>query len=239
MNRILVVDDEKDIIYMIKDFMQIYDIEVVGATNGIEALEEFDSTIKLVILDINMDGLSGIEVCKKIRDMSHVPILFLTARVSQADKILGLGIGADDYIVKPFDPIELVARVQANIRRYNTYCFASERQEHDSITLENVVIYPKQHRVLKNNQELQLTNKEFELLMYMVRNPFIVLSREQILDQVWGNSIYDYNVVTTNIKRLRKKIEDNPEEPSLIKTVWGVGYVFEGKQKLSVGKGLR
>lgn len=227
----MVVDDEVDIINMVKDFMVINDIEVIAAHNGKEALDEFDDSIKLILLDINMEDMNGIELCKKIRERSKVPILFLTARSSQADKILGLGIGGDDYITKPFDPLELVARVQANIRRYDTSQPPSLSQRTDVINFGDLIIYPKSHLVTKKNKRVHLTSKEFELLLYMVRNPYIVLTREQILDNIWSTTTYDYNVVTTNIKRLRKKIEDNPEEPGYIKTVWGVGYVFERKHR--------
>lgn len=231
MDKIMVVDDEKDIIYMIRDFMKIHQIEVVEAFSGQEAMEKLDDAIKLMIVDINMDDMSGLELCKEIRKKSNLPILFLTARASQADKILGLGIGGDDYITKPFDPIELVARVQAHIRRYDVYNPANDIQGRRVITFDHIVVYPQHYRVLKNNKDIQLSMKEFELLLYFIKNPFLVLSREQILDNVWNHQVYDYNVVNTNIKRLRKKLEDDPRNPQYIKTIWGIGYTFEGKCK--------
>ncbi|WZL73829.1 response regulator transcription factor [Clostridiaceae bacterium 35-E11] len=231
MDKIMVVDDEKDIIYMIRDFMKIHQIEVVEAFSGQEAIEKLDDAIKLLVLDINMEDMSGIELCKEIRKESNLPILFLTARSSQADKILGLGMGGDDYITKPFDPIELVARVQANLRRYDIYNHTNEVQGRRAITFDNIVVYPQHYRVLKNDRDIQLSMKEFELLLYFIKNAFLVLSREQILDNVWSHQVYDYNVVNTNIKRLRKKLEDDPKNPKYIKTIWGIGYTFEEKCK--------
>lgn len=227
----MIVDDERDIIYMIKDFTKIYDIQVVEAFSGEEALEKFDETIKMLIIDINMDGMSGIELCKRIRELSTVPIMFLTCKNSQRDIILGLGVGADDYITKPFDPIELIARAKANIRRYKDYNRAEVVKNDDIISFSNIRILKKSYKVLKNDIDTNLTAKEFKLLLYLIENAHLVLSRDQILDNVWNNHYYDKNVVTTTIKRLRKKIEDYPDNPSYIKTVWGVGYVLEAKLK--------
>lgn len=228
MDKILVVDDEKDIINMIKDFMKINNIEVVEALSGEEALKKLDAAVKLIILDINMENMSGIETCKKIREGEiYIPIIFLTARASQSDKILGLGIGGDDYITKPFDPIELVYRVKAKIRRNEEYNKGVMDKAAKVIKYEHFTIYTEHYRIIKNGQIIPLTTKEFELLLYFVKNANIVLSREKILDCVWNNNMYDYNVVTTNIKRLRRKIEDDPDNPTYIKTIWGVGYMFE------------
>lgn len=227
----MIVDDEKDIIYMIKDFTKIYDIQVVEAFSGEEALEKFDETIKMLIIDINMDGMSGIELCKRIRESSNVPIIFLTCKNSQRDIILGLGVGADDYITKPFDPIELIARAKANIRRYKDYNKTKAVKNDYVISFNNMKVLKNSYKVLKDDIDTNLTAKEFKLLLYLIENANLVLSRDQILDNVWNNNYYDKNVVTTTIKRLRKKIEDYPDNPSYIKTVWGVGYVFEAKLK--------
>ncbi|WP_432401492.1 response regulator transcription factor [Wukongibacter sp. M2B1] len=231
MDKIMIVDDEKDIIYMIKDFTKIYDIQVVEAFSGEEALEKFDETIKMLIIDINMDGMSGIELCKRIRESSNVPIIFLTCKNSQRDIILGLGVGADDYITKPFDPIELIARAKANIRRYKDYNKTKAVKNDYVISFNNIKVLKNSYKVLKDDIDTNLTAKEFKLLLYLIENANLVLSRDQILDNVWNNNYYDKNVVTTTIKRLRKKIEDYPDNPSYIKTVWGVGYVFEAKLK--------
>ncbi|WP_432665588.1 response regulator transcription factor [Wukongibacter baidiensis] len=231
MDKIMIVDDEKDIIYMIKDFTKIYDIQVIEAFSGEEALEKFDETIKMLIIDINMDGMSGIELCKKIRESSNVPIMFLTCKNSQRDIILGLGVGADDYITKPFDPIELIARAKANIRRYKDYNKVEVVKNDDIISFNNIKVLKNSYKVLKDDVDTNLTAKEFKLLLYLIENAHLVLSRDQILDNVWNNNYYDKNVVTTTVKRLRRKIEDYPDNPSYVKTVWGVGYVFEAKLK--------
>ena len=226
MDKILVVDDEKDIIHMIKDFMEIHEVKVVEAFSGEEALEKLDDSIKLIILDINMEKMSGIETCKKIRERTFVPIVFLTAKASQNDKILGLGMGGDDYITKPFDPLELVFRVKAHIRRYEEYNPGISDKTAKAIILDSFTIYPEHYRVTKEGQVIPLSAKEFEILLFFIKNAGMVLSREKILDNIWGSRMYDDNVVTTNIKRLRKKIENDPDNPKYIKTVWGVGYVF-------------
>ncbi|PAB58623.1 response regulator transcription factor [Anaeromicrobium sediminis] len=231
MGKIMIVDDEKDIIYMIKDFTKIYDIQVVEAFSGEEALEKFDDTISLLIIDINMDGMTGIELCKKIRESSNVPIMFLTCKNSQSDIILGFGVGADDYITKPFDPIELIVRAKANIRRYMDYNKTKAEINDDIISFNDIKVLRNSYKVLKNDVDTNLTAKEFKLLLYLIENAHLVLSHNQLLDNVWNDNYYDKNVVTTTIKRLRKKIEDYPDNPLYIKTVWGVGYVFEAKLK--------
>jgi DNA-binding response OmpR family regulator len=229
MDKILVVDDEREIVHMIKDFLQIYSLEVVEAYSGEEALEKLDERVRLVILDINMEGMSGIDTCKKLREITNIPIIFLTAKSSQSDKVLGLGIGGDDYMTKPFDPIELVARVKACIRRYWEYNGQALEEHDEVIRFGPLIIYPEHYRVLKDGIPVTLTGKEFELFLYMVRNVGLVMTKEQILNKIWGSNAYDYNVVSTNIKRLRRKIEEDPDNPVYIKTVWGVGYVFEGR----------
>jgi len=224
---ILVVDDEIDIVNMIEDFLSLESINVVKATSGEEALKKINKDIKLVVLDINMPGISGIEVCKKIRKQYFTPIIFLTCNNSQSDTLLGLGVGADDYITKPFNPIELVARIKANIRRFEKYKDGNIKEE--IITFGDIIVHKKKYKVYKNNENVKITSKEFELLNYLIKNAFIVLTRKQILEKVWGDTHYDENLVNTTIKRLRKKIEDEFDDPKYIKTVWGVGYVFEGE----------
>jgi DNA-binding response OmpR family regulator len=224
---ILVVDDEIDIVNMIEDFLSFENINVIKATSGEEALKLFSKDIKLVVLDINMPGISGIEVCKKIRKKYFTPIIFLTCNNSQSDTLLGLGVGADDYITKPFNPIELVARIKANIRRFEKYKDGNIKEE--IITFGVIIVHKKKYKVYKNNENVKITSKEFELLNYLINNAFMVLTRKQILDKVWGDTHYDENLVNTTIKRLRKKIEDKYDDPKYIKTVWGVGYVFEGE----------
>ncbi|HOS69905.1 MAG TPA: response regulator transcription factor [Bacillota bacterium] len=226
MSKIMVVDDEIEIAEMIEDFLRIEDIEVVKANSAEKALELFTDDIELLVLDINLDGMNGIELCKHIRKTNYVPIIFLTCKNSQNDMLLGFGVGADDYITKPFNPVELVARIKANIRRIRSYNKGSIKDE--IITFGDIAIYRKGYKVYKNKEDVNITSKEFNLLLYLIENAYIVLSRNQILNNVWGDSFYDENLVNTTIKRLRKKIEDDPDNPVYIKTIWGAGYVFEG-----------
>lgn len=226
MSKIMVVDDEIEIAEMIEDFLRIENIEVIKTNSAKMALELLSEDIELFVLDINLDGMNGIELCKKIRKFNFKPIIFLTCNNSQNDILLGLGVGADDYITKPFNPVELVARIKANLRRTSSYNHGSIRDE--IITFGDIAIYKRGYKVYKNNEDVNITTKEFNFLLYLIENAYIVLSRDQILNNVWGDSFYDENLVNTTVKRLRKKIENNPDKPQYIKTIWGAGYVFEG-----------
>lgn len=221
MDRILVVDDEKKIVNMIAEFMKVNDIFVTPAYSGEEALQVLDNTIKLIILDINMNDLDGIEVCKKIRDKSNVPIIFLTANASQYTKVLGFGMGADDYVTKPFDPIELVARVKAHIRRYKNYDVKNDTH----VNIGNLCIDRRAYRVTKNNIEINLSSTEYALLLFFIDNINTVLTRKQILNNVWESDLYDHATVNTYVKRLRDKISD--KENRYIRSIRGTGYIFD------------
>lgn len=227
MSKIMIVDDEIEIAEMIEDFLRLDGIEVIKVQSGKEALIQLNDDIDLIILDINMKDMKGTEVCKAIRKFSYVPIIFLTCNSKQSDVLLGLGLGADDYMTKPFNPIELVARVKANIRRVKSYLAVDE----EVISFGDVVINKKGYRVYRNDVDVHITSTEFKLLLYLISNAFIVLTRNQILNKVWGDDYYDENLVNATIKRLRRKIESNPNEPVFIRTIWGVGYVFEGVVK--------
>lgn len=226
MSKIMIVDDEIEIAEMIEDFLRLDGIQVVKIQSGTEALKQLNETIDLIILDINMKDMKGTDVCKMIRKTSYVPIIFLTCNSKQSDVLLGLGLGADDYMTKPFNPIELVARVKANIRRVKSY--GSVEVDEEMICFGDVVINKKGYRVYKNDKDVHITSTEFKLLLYLISNAFIVLTRNQILNKVWGDDYYDENLVNATIKRLRRKIEHQPNEPTYIRTIWGVGYVFEG-----------
>ncbi|WP_432405273.1 response regulator transcription factor [Wukongibacter sp. M2B1] len=225
MDRIMVVDDEKKIVHMITEFMKVNQIEVVPAYSGREAIKKLDATLKLVILDINMEDIDGMEVCRKIREKSNIPILFLSANSSQYNKVLGLGIGADDYVTKPFDPIELIARVKAHIRRYNSY--DNPVKNRIVIRFGDIRIDRAARKVTKNHSEVSLSTTEFNLLLFFLDNRNTVLTRKQILNNVWESELYDRNTVTTYVKRLRDKIEDDRSNPKYIKSVRGIGYIFE------------
>lgn len=225
MNRILIVEDELDLANIIKDYLEkeLYEVEI--CTEGDEAIEIFDKfKPSLVILDLMLPGMNGYEICQNIRIKSTIPILILSAKIDEFDKVKGLDLGADDYITKPFRPRELLARVNAQLRRSQVF----NKENLEIIDLENIRIYTKEYKVEKDGRDLDLSRNEFELLIFLSKNPRQVFSREQLYDRIWGFDSYgDLNTVTVTINRLRQKIEDNPKNPKYILTVWGVGYKFE------------
>lgn len=222
-SRVLVVDDDQNIAELISLYLEKEGYETRKVYDGKEALEEnLAFQPHLILLDIMLPGMDGYDVCKEIRKTSDIPIIMLTAKGETFDKVLGLELGADDYIVKPFDTKELTARVKAVLRRSNL------RQENKGNKLEftNLVIDMNNYSVSYNGQTLELPPKELEVLYYLASNPNQVFTREQLLDQIWGyDFIGDTRTVDVHIKRLRDKF--NLDDPWRIKTVWGVGYKFE------------
>lgn len=227
MDKIMVVDDEKRIVEMISEFMKVNQIEVIPAYNGVMALQRLNQDIQLLILDINMEKLNGIDLCKIIRQKYNIPIIFLSSKTTQSDKVLGLGIGADDYITKPFDPLELVARVKSHIRRYQEYCQSLKRPASRVIRFNDITVYREAYKVTKDKQEISLSTTEFKLLLFFIDNAFKALTRNQILQHVWESEQYDENTVTTYVKRLRDKLPNDKNEEPYFKSVRGVGYIFE------------
>ena len=225
MSRILIVEDELDLANIIKDYLvkELYEVEI--CTEGDKAIEIFDKfKPSLVILDLMLPGMNGYEICKNIRIKSTIPILILSAKIDEFDKVKGLNLGADDYITKPFRPRELLARVNAQLRRSQVF----NKENLEIIDIENIRVYTKEYKVEKNGRDLDLSRNEFELLVFLSKNPRQVFSREQLYERIWGFDSYgDLNTVTVTINRLRQKIEDNPKNPKYILTVWGVGYKFE------------
>ena len=225
MSRILIVEDELDLANIIKDYLEkeLYEVEI--CTEGDKAIEIFDKfKPSLVILDLMLPGMNGYEICKNIRIKSTIPILILSAKIDEFDKVKGLNLGADDYITKPFRPRELLARVNAQLRRSQVF----NKENLEIIDIENIRIYTKEYKVEKNGRDLDLSRNEFELLVFLSENPRQVFSRELLYERIWGFDSYgDLNTVTVTINRLRQKIEDNPKNPKYILTVWGVGYKFE------------
>lgn len=225
MSRILIVEDELDLANIIKDYLEkeIYEVEI--CTEGDKAIEIFDKfKPSLVILDLMLPGMNGYEICQNIRIKSTIPILILSAKIDEFDKVKGLNLGADDYIAKPFRPRELLARVNAQLRRSQVF----NKENLEIIDIENIRIYTKEYKAEKDGRDLDLSRNEFELLIFLSKNPRQVFSREQLYDRIWGFDSYgDLNTVTVTINRLRQKIEDNPKNPKYILTVWGVGYKFE------------
>lgn len=235
-NKILIIDDEKEICELIRDYLKREGFDVYIALDGEEGLEVYKKiSPSLVVLDIMMPKLDGMEICKIIRNESNIPIIMLSARKEEVDKILGLGFGADDYITKPFSPRELVARIKAQIRRFTklSTSYIDENKINKSILkFGNLEIDSKGYNVYKNMKKIELATKEFEILNYLAQNPNIVFSREKIFNKIWGyNDFGDINTVTVHVRKIREKIEENPSNPRFIKTVWGVGYKFEGGQK--------
>ncbi len=229
--RILVADDEKEIKFLLKKYLEREGYKVDCVNNGKEALSAVrNHSYELIILDIMMPEIDGIEVCRMIRNQTTAPIFMVTAKDDEIDKVLGLSIGADDYITKPFSVKELVARVKAHLRKI---CLLNDSKqdmkEKDLIEFQNIQIDVKKFLVRKNNVYINLTAKEFELLKLFVNHPGQVFTKSQIFKQVWGDEyLSDDNTVMVHIRRLRKKIEDKPDNPKLIQTIWGIGYKFTG-----------
>ncbi len=225
---ILVVDDEKDIRDVIEIYLMNEGFEVVTACDGLEALEKLKSeSVDLIILDIMMPKLDGIRTCLKIREEKKMPIIMLSAKGEDSDKILGLNIGADDYVVKPFNPLELVARVKSQIRR--TTSFNEPREENDDeICIDGLVINTATREVFVDDKFVRLTPREFEILKVLATNIGRVLSTEQIYEKVWDEPFFNSdNTVAVHIRNIREKIEINPKDPKYIKLVWGVGYKID------------
>ena len=224
MDPILVVDDEEKIRSLVCLYLKREGYEVVEAENGRVALEKFHaSSYSLVVLDLMMPEIDGWRVCREIRETSSLPIILLTARSEEFDRVLGFELGADDYLIKPFSTRELVARVKALLRRSTgKFGTASTELSYGLLTIDK-----EKHLVVVNNENISLTPREFELLDFLARNPRRVFSREQLMETVWGYDFYgDARTVDTHIKKLREKLAD-PQVKAMIATVWGVGYKFE------------
>ena len=230
MNKALVVDDEKLIVKGIKFSLEQDGYEVDVAYDGSEALKmakEKESDI--VLLDVMLPEMDGMEVCQAIREFSEMPIIMLTAKGTDMDKILGLEYGADDYITKPFNILEVKARIKAIIRRNSKKAKAAQKNER-IIEVSDLKLDLDSRRVFEKDKELNLTAKEFDILELLTQNPDKVYSREKLLNIVWGNKLHeagDVRTVDVHVRRLREKIEPNPSEPKYIHTKWGVGYYFK------------
>jgi len=226
--KILVVDDEKEIADLVRDFLIAEGFEVVVGYDGEEGINAFmHHQPDLAVLDIMLPKKDGMAVCRAIRNESAIPIIMLSAKKSDIDKVLGFGLGADDYVTKPFSPVELVARIKAHLRRYTQ--LSPKESKADALTYGKLKIYLDSYKVSIEDREIALTAKEFEILRLLASNPSRVYTRDQIFDQIWGFNEYgDINTVTVHIKKIREKIESDPSHPEYIKTVWGVGYKFDG-----------
>ena len=220
---ILIVEDDKEINNLIGDALKKENFNIVQAFDGRQALEKYNHNCQLVILDLMIPYINGIEVLRKIREKSTLPVIILSAKDEEADKVIGLSMGADDYIIKPFSVRELLARVKAQLRRSGDY--NNSEVENSILQYDRLKLDTLNYKIFKNDQELSLTKKEFELLKLFLSNPNRVFTKAQIFNSVWENEyLNDDNTVMVHIKRLRNKIEDNPNSPKYIITVWGIGY---------------
>lgn len=228
---ILIVDDEKEIadlveIYLVSDGYTVF--KASNAQEGMDILEKED--IQMAILDIMMPGMSGLEMCKKIRETNNIPIIMLSAKSADLDKILGLGTGADDYVAKPFNPLELSARVKSQLRRYTQLNPNSNVHENlkNEISIRGMTINKDNHKVTVFDEEVKLTPIEFDILYLLASNPGKVFSTDEIFEKVWNEKVYEANnTVMVHIRRLRGKMKEDERQDKIITTVWGVGYKIE------------
>ena len=228
MSKILIVEDEVAIADLEKDYLELSGFEVEVENDGTNGLaralaEDFD----LFILDLMLPGIDGFEICKQIRGKKNTPILMVSAKKDDIDKIRGLGLGADDYVTKPFSPSELVARVKAHLARYERL-IGSNTPENDIVEIRGIKIDKTARRVWINGEEKQFTTKEFDLLTFLAENPNHVFTKEELFKEIWNmDSIGDIATVTVHIKKIREKIEINTAKPQYIETIWGVGYRYK------------
>lgn len=228
MDKILIIEDEVEIAELEKDYLEKSGFEVELSYDGTEGLEKaLTESYSLLIVDIMLPGTDGYEICRRIREVNNLPIIMLSAKKDDIDKVNGLGLGADDYITKPFSPSELVARVKAHISRYERLV-GNSGEGSELIEIRGLKIDVAARRVYVNGEEKIFTTKEFDLLTFLAKHPNRVYSKEELFRQVWEmESVGDIATVTVHIKKIREKIEINTQKPQYIETIWGVGYRFK------------
>lgn len=228
MKKILIIEDDWAISAIEKDYLEINGYSVEISPDGIQGLNRgLNGEFDLILLDLMLPGMDGFSVCRKLREKIDIPILMVTAKQEDIDKIRGLGLGADDYIEKPFSPSVLVARVKANLAQYER--LSDTKKTPSEITLGTIRLNTGTHRVFVEDREVELKNKEYELLLFLMLNVDMVFDRETIYEKVWGmDAMGDNATVAVHINRLREKLEKNPADPRYIETVWGAGYRFRG-----------
>ncbi|WP_282943394.1 response regulator transcription factor [Paenibacillus sp. RC67] len=226
MKRILIIEDEQSIAELERDYLEISGYKVDIASDGNQGLElGLNGEYDLIILDLMLPGVNGFDLCKQIREKRDLPILMVTAKADDVDIIRGLGLGADDYITKPFKPLELVARVKAHMARYER--LIGSKDTNDLIVIRGLTIDHDSRRVFLNDQEIMLTIKEFDLLYFLAKNPNRVFSKDHLFERLWGiDALGDTQTVTVHVRKLREKIEMDTENAQYIETVWGAGYRF-------------
>ncbi len=226
--RILIIEDEEEIAELEKDYLEVSDYEVEIENDGADGLARaLAEDFGLIILDLMLPGMDGFEICKRIRKEKNIPILMVSAKKDDIDKIRGLGMGADDYMTKPFSPSELVARVKAHLTRYDRLLGLGIKQN-DVVEIRGIRIDKTARRVYVNGEEKTFTTKEFDLLTFLAENPNHVYSKEELFREIWAmESVGDIATVTVHIKKIREKIEYDTSKPQYIETIWGVGYRFK------------
>ena len=230
MQKILIIEDDKDIAAIERDYLELNNFQVEIAADGITGLElGLHGTFDLILLDLMLPGMDGFAVCRRMREETDIPILMVTARREDIDKIRGLGLGADDYIEKPFSPSVLVARVRAHLARYQRLT-GGQKKANPGLRAGDLRLNTVTRRVFVNGQEVELKNREYELLQFLMLHPDMVLSREELYEKIWGlEAMGDNATVAVHINRIREKIEPDPSHPRYIQTVWGAGYRFKGQ----------
>ena len=228
MERILIIEDENEIAELEKDYLELSDFEVVIENRGEEGLKRaLSEEFSLMILDLMLPGKDGFEICKSVRENKDLPIIIVSAKKDDIDKIRGLGLGADDYMTKPFSPSELVARVKAHLSRYERLV-GSDRKPDEVIEIRGLRIDKSARRVYINDEEKQFTTKEFDLLAFLAEHPNRVYSKEELFSEIWDSDLIgDIATVTVHIKKIREKIEISTSNPQYIETIWGAGYRFK------------
>lgn len=228
MKRILIIEDDETIAAIERDYLKVSGFESELAEDGLKGLKMgLNNQYDLILLDLMLPKIDGFEVCQKLREKLDIPILMVTARQEDIDKIKGFDIGADDYITKPFSPSELVARIKANLAQYDRLKNSGHKKE-KQIQIGDILIMQDTHRVFVNDKEVELKNKGYELLLFLMQNADIVFSKETLYERIWGyDALGDNATVAVHINRLREKIEKDASDPRYIQTLWGVGYRFK------------
>lgn len=228
MSRILIIEDESSIAELEKDYLELSGFEVDICNDGLEGYAKaMDEEYDLFILDLMLPGMDGFDICKHIRESKNTPIIMVSAKKDDIDKIRGLGLGADDYMTKPFSPSELVARVKAHLSRYERL-IGSTKVENEIIEIRGLKIDKTARRVFVNGEEKNFTTKEFDVLLFLAENPNRVFTKEELFNKIWDmESIGDIATVTVHIKKIREKLEFDTSKPQYIETIWGVGYRFK------------
>ena len=228
MSKVLIVEDEEAIAVIEKDYLKLSGFEVTVKSDGESGLESaMGEDYDICILDVMLPGVDGFEICRQVREKKNIPIIMVSAKKEDIDKIRGLGVGADDYMTKPFSPSELVARVKAHLARYERLV-SSSKENNDVIEIRGIKIDKTARRVFVNGEEKVFTTKEFDLLTFLAEHPNHVYTKDELFKQIWDmDSIGDIATVTVHIKKIREKIEYDTSKPQYIETIWGVGYRFK------------